>query len=188
MMITGTSGKRCFTSLSSASPDSPGMRMSETSTCGRLCSSACCTSFAVAKVRYAMPSRSSAFSSTQRIERSSSTIHTGFNGSPRKGCWWPLACMRIEPRSLTLRAGTAGFQRQEDGEHRAPGNALAFDRSVVLRDESLGDRQPQPAAPFAPRHERIEDPVADQIGNARAVVLDRHGERQLVATLRERDA
>ena len=82
MMMTGTSGKRCLTLVSSASPDSPGMRMSDTSTCGRLCWSACSISSADAKVRNAMPSRASAFSSTQRIERSSSTIQTGFTGWP----------------------------------------------------------------------------------------------------------
>ena len=85
MMITGICGWRSFILLSSARPDSPGMRMSETSTCGSLTASACSTSYAVANVLYGMPSRASAFSRTQRIERSSSTIHTAFVPSPRGG-------------------------------------------------------------------------------------------------------
>ena len=85
MMMTGICGCRSFTLLKSAMPDSPGMRMSDTSTCGSLTASACITSYAVANVLYGMPSRASAFSRTQRIERSSSTIHTALLPSPRGG-------------------------------------------------------------------------------------------------------
>ena len=34
MMMTGRLGKRCFTFCSSSCPDAPGMRISDTSTCG----------------------------------------------------------------------------------------------------------------------------------------------------------
>ena len=85
MMMTGICGNCSFTLVSSARPDSPGIRMSDTSTCGSLTASACSTSYAVENVRYGMPSRASAFSSTQRIERSSSTIHTDFFVSSRGG-------------------------------------------------------------------------------------------------------
>jgi hypothetical protein len=54
------------------------MRMSETSTCGAPAASASSASRAEANELYEMPSRLSAFSNTQRIERSSSTIQTGF--------------------------------------------------------------------------------------------------------------
>jgi len=59
--------------------------MSDTSTCGWLTASACSTSYADENVLNGMPSRASAFSSTQRIERSSSTIQTAFMPSPRGG-------------------------------------------------------------------------------------------------------
>ena len=44
MMMTGSCGSRSLTLLSSASPDSPGIRMSDTSTCGSATASACSTS------------------------------------------------------------------------------------------------------------------------------------------------
>ena len=44
MMITGMCGWRSFIMLSRTSPDSPGIRMSDTSTCGSLTASACVTS------------------------------------------------------------------------------------------------------------------------------------------------
>src|SRR5258707_662872 len=54
------------------------MRISLTTTRGVSVSSASSASRAEENVRCAMLSRASAFSNTQRIERSSSTIHTGF--------------------------------------------------------------------------------------------------------------
>ena len=54
------------------------MRMSLTTTCGVSVLSAASASCAEAKVLNAMFSRVSAFSNTQRIERSSSMIQTGF--------------------------------------------------------------------------------------------------------------
>ena len=56
----------------------PGIRMSETSTSGAPPESASSASCAEEKELNAMPSRLSAFSITQRMERSSSTIQTGF--------------------------------------------------------------------------------------------------------------
>ena len=44
MTITGSCGQRSFTFASSDSPDSPGMRTSDTSTCGCESASACSTS------------------------------------------------------------------------------------------------------------------------------------------------
>ena len=54
------------------------MRMSETSTSGAPPESASSASCAEENESKAMPSRLSAFSITQRMERSSSTIQTGF--------------------------------------------------------------------------------------------------------------
>ena len=78
MTMTGTAGWRCFTACSSSRPERPGMRMSETSTSGELAPSASSASCAEENELKAMPSRLSAFSITQRMERSSSTIQTGF--------------------------------------------------------------------------------------------------------------
>ena len=46
---------------------------------------------------------------------------------------------------------------------------------------------PRPAAAFPPRHQRIEDAVADRVGHARAVVLDMQFQCQPIALLAERD-
>ena len=61
------------------------MRMSVTSTCGSLAASACSTSWAEANILNAMSSRASAFSNTQRMERSSSMIQTGFIVASSRG-------------------------------------------------------------------------------------------------------
>ena len=54
------------------------MRISLTTTCGRLFAISASASVAEEKVLNAMFSRASAFSNTQRMERSSSMIQTGF--------------------------------------------------------------------------------------------------------------
>ena len=78
MMMTGSAGSLALTLASSSKPEPPGMRMSETSTCGLSSSSAASTSRALLKVRTGKPSRASAFSSTKRIEWSSSTTQMDF--------------------------------------------------------------------------------------------------------------
>jgi hypothetical protein len=83
MMITGVDGRRVRSCCMKSSPESPGMRMSLTTTCGASPGNASSASCAAPKVRCSMPSRASAFSNTQRIERSSSMIQTGFIDSFR---------------------------------------------------------------------------------------------------------
>ena len=78
IMMTGKPGKRDLTVCSNSRPEAPGMRMSETSTCGVSSSSAAMASRALAKLLVARFSRARAFSSTQRIDSSSSTIQIGF--------------------------------------------------------------------------------------------------------------
>jgi len=82
MMMTGRPGKRSFTFSSSSRPEAPGMRMSLTRICGPSASvvsfRALSTSCALVKLRVGRFSRSSAFSSTKRIDWSSSTIQIGF--------------------------------------------------------------------------------------------------------------
>ena len=104
--------------------------MSDTSTCGgrgERVSASC----ADENVLYAMPSRASAFSSTQRIERSSSTIQTGFMQSGGS---------RIVN---TVRPG-------------ADSNSM----TPWCLDEGLREREAEAGAAFAPGHQRIEDPLA----------------------------
>ena len=76
--MTGTAGWRLFTALRSSSPERPGIRISDTSTSGALAERASSASWADENELKAMPSRLNAFSITQRMERSSSTIQTGF--------------------------------------------------------------------------------------------------------------
>ena len=78
MTMTGKPGCCALTNCKSSSPDSPGMRISETSTWGVEVLSASTVSLTLAKLRVARFSRARAFSSTQRIDSSSSTIQIGF--------------------------------------------------------------------------------------------------------------
>ena len=87
MMITGSPGCLSRTFVSRSRPEPPGMRMSLTRICGPSSavspSSAWSTSRALVKLRVGRSSRRSAFSSTKRMDWSSSTIQIGFMpGSP----------------------------------------------------------------------------------------------------------
>ena len=68
MMMTGSSLCLALILLSSSMPEPPGMRMSETSTCGSSSSSAASTSREFVKLRTANSSRVNAFSSTNRMD------------------------------------------------------------------------------------------------------------------------
>ena len=78
MMMTGRCGWRSLIFCSSSRPEPPGMRMSLTTTCGVAPDSAPSASCAEANILKGMSSRLSVFSNTQRMERSSSMIQTGF--------------------------------------------------------------------------------------------------------------
>ena len=84
MMMTGKPGKRSLMEVSKSRPEPPGMRMSLTKACGpspsSKPSSAFKTSRGLVKLRVGKPSRNSAFSSTKRMDWSSSTIQIGFMG------------------------------------------------------------------------------------------------------------
>ena len=135
-----------------------------------------------------MPSRASAFSSTQRIERSSSTIQTAFHrASPAARCRSRRHC--IVTSDLPHQPRLAEFQRQQNREHRAAGNALAFDRAAVLRDERLRERQPEAAAAFAPRHQRDRRSGRGSLRECRArCPRSTSDERQAMAALGQRHA
>ena len=125
MMMTGRSGTRSLTCFSRSRPDCPGMRMSDTITLGGSPSaSAASASSADSKLRLGMSSRPSAFSSTQRMERSSSMIQTGLfmirsccpfvigsrmvkqvrpgldSTSMLPWCCWMKLCASVRPRPL----------------------------------------------------------------------------------------
>jgi hypothetical protein len=135
MMITGSPGRRSLTLASSSMPEPPGMRMSLTSTCGS--SPLVQRRQHVARVGEAahreVCSRASAFSSTKRMDWSSSTIQMGFM---RRGC--------ARQRRFRLKAG------DHDLEHRPARFAVAFDRALVLLHEGLRQREPEPEPPSRP--------------------------------------
>src|SRR4051794_33311986 len=133
MMMTGRSRCRALIFESSSMPEPPGMRMSETSTCGESSSRAASTSRAFVKLRTTNSSRVNAFSSTKRIDWSSSTIQMGFKER------WP------------------SLERDHDLEDGAPGFALELDGAMVLLDECLRKGQSESRSAFAARHERKED-------------------------------
>src|SRR5690349_2293796 len=130
------------------------MRMSETSTAGGSSpglSSRGNSSVAEGKLWKGICSRASAFSSTQRMARSSSTIQTVF-------MVWPVNKL---PTSMqrACHLGYSALQRQPDDERGAPGAGLAFDRAVVLVDEVLRQREAEPGTAFAARDQRVEHPL-----------------------------
>ena len=57
----------------------------------------------------------------------------------------------------------------------------------MLLHEGLRQRQPQTRPAFAPRHQRVEDAIADRLGHARAVVLDMQFQCQSPALLADGD-
>ena len=86
MMMTGKPGSFSLILPSRSRPEPPGMRMSLTSTCGSSSASAARTSRGLAKLRTGNCSRAKAFSSTKRMDWSSSTIQMGFiQGTLRQG-------------------------------------------------------------------------------------------------------
>ena len=76
MITTGSSGYFCLIRSSRAKPSMPGMRTSEMMASGWDRSSASMTPLALEKQVTCMPALLRAFSSTQRIERSSSMTQT----------------------------------------------------------------------------------------------------------------
>src|SRR3989338_269770 len=78
MMMAGMSGWRRCSASKKSRPELPGMRISLTTTCGGLSFMPRKASPAVENLLTWMPWRARAFSSTQRMERSSSMIQTDF--------------------------------------------------------------------------------------------------------------
>src|SRR6187200_3083697 len=117
-------------------PEPPGMRMSETRTWGSSVVSAAITSRPLLKLRTASSSRASAFSSTKRIDWSSSTIQMGFMGSlsdailPSGGSPGRIRRYRSAQRNQYLEDGLAWF-------------ALAYHGALVLLNEGSRQRQTQ---------------------------------------------
>src|SRR4249919_2106113 len=176
MMMTGSSRCLALILLSKSMPEPPGMRMSETSTCGSSSSSAARTSRGLVKLRTTNSSRVSAFSSTKRIDWSSSTIQMGFMRSD---------ALRTSAREAVEEA-TSG-EGNHDLEDRAAGFAFEFDSAMVLLNEGLRQCEPESRAAFAARHERKEDPLAQRLRNSRAVVLDMQFQCQTIAMLAQGD-
>src|SRR4030066_1909021 len=106
--------------LSRSSPLTPGMRISEMTTSGRWRSSRSAISFAESKAFTTMPAWVRAFSSTQRMERSSSMTQTMF-------------CLAM-----------AVLQWQINAEHGVPRAAAALDQAAVLGDDVLREGQAGP--------------------------------------------
>src|SRR5574343_348621 len=170
MMMTGSAGSRALTLASSSSPEPPGMRMSDTSTCGVSSSRAASMSRALLKLRTGSPSRARAFSSTKRIEWSSSTTQMDF--------------IRFLGRAGGL--VTSG-QWQCDSEVRQARLALAIDHALVLLGDRLRERESEARAAIPPGDQGEEDAIPDLGGDAGTVVLDMQFQCQAPALLADRD-
>ena len=116
------------------------------------------------KLRTANSSRVSAFSSTKRIDWSSSTIQIGFiRAAARHGIRGMTILKIVRPGSLS--------------------------NSTVpwcCWMNVLCERETEAGAPFAAGHEREEDLLAQCLRNARPVVLDMQFQCQTIAVLAER--
>ena len=175
MMMTGSCGWRSFSLLQQlearlarhADVATPAPAASPSSSAA---SASCARTRSCAT---AMPSRASAFSSTQRIDRSSSTIQTGFM----------LRCGGLRAighgvrrwhsyRGQGLVGGASAQQRKQDRETVRPGPALAFDHAAVLlrrtSARASGRGRCRLRAP-TPADRRC---VADRVRNAGSVVDD----------------
>src|SRR3990167_8107257 len=137
MMITGRRGYSSRMRASRSRPLAPGIRISEmiTSGCWRL--RRLSTPSALSKLWVVMPSCCRAFSRTQRMERSSSTIQT--------------VSLRLMTCSL--------FQRQGDREKGVARVALTLDQALMLTDDVLGNRQAQTGAVGTTADHGVEDGV-----------------------------
>src|SRR3990167_4924028 len=143
-----------------------------------------------------MFSRPSAFSSTQRMERSSSMIQTAFMvcrwAAPRQTLVWPARAASFgHPvfgrRGWGIRRSSVFLflsgHRQHQRKTGATGARSDFNGSAVLLDEALGDGEAQAAAVLTTRHQRIEDLVANVFRYARSVVDHLQFKCQLVVFL-----
>src|SRR3989344_5490358 len=109
------------------------MRMSEMTTSGRCRSSRSAISLAESKHFTLISAWLSAFSSTQRMERSSSMTHT-------------MSCLAM-----------AILQREVNAEHGMPRTAAALDQAAMLGDDVLRDRQSQSGSAGLGRDHRVEN-------------------------------
>src|SRR5258708_2081420 len=74
----------------------------------------------------------------------------------------------------TALVGIGGpLQRQLEHEVRARGARVDRDHAVVIVDDLLDDREPEPGAALAAGREQLEQPSAQLRRNTRAAVLDR---------------
>src|SRR3990170_3742341 len=135
-MMTGIS--LALIAASRSRPLTPGMRMSVMIASGCVRASSSATPSAESKQRTAMPACSSAFSSTQRMERSSSMTHT--------------------VSGLAIGA----LERQVDGEDGLARAARALDQAAVAADDVLGDGQTEPRA-FRPAGDHGVENVLPQV-------------------------
>src|SRR5512140_2094035 len=86
-----------------------------------------------------------------------------------------LAHRRPRHHHARLRAGLRRRSREPQGEHRTPPErAVAADRTAVLFDHLLRERQPQAGAPLLRGVERFEDPRLGIWGDAPACICDLH--------------
>src|SRR5512145_3260117 len=131
-------------------PEPPGMRMSDTSTCGSSSSIAASTSRGLVKLRTARSSRASAFSSTNRMDWSSSTIQMGF-----------MPCLWLGPLTRTFDSG----QRYHDLEKCLARLTHAFNHALVLLHESLRQCEPQARPTIAPRYQGVKNAISDRLGD-----------------------
>src|SRR6478609_6945773 len=172
MMMTGSPGCLALILSSRSRPEPPGMRMSLTSTWGpsmsssAAASSAASTSRVLVKLRVGRSSRSSAFSSTKRIDWSSSTIQIGFMQL--------LVAWLLGQR----------YQYLEIGPSR---DAVALDHAVMLLHKSLRKRQSQACPAIPARHQRVKNAVLDRVRHARSIVNDMQFQCQSIPLLVEDD-
>src|SRR3989344_200101 len=154
VMMTGISGALLLMTDNRSRPLTPGMRMSVMMASGRMRSSSSAMSFAESKLFTVMPAFSSAFSSTQRMERSSSITQTRFGLD-----------MVVPPR-------------QVERKNRLARTAGEFNQAAVPANDVLGNGKPETGAVGTAGDHRVKDMLLQVFGNTRAVVFDFDAQRQ----------
>ena len=167
MMITGTLEKRSFAFCRSSSPDSPGMRMSLTTTCGVSSSSA-----------------------LERFARRRESLVRDVLARERlleNPAYRAVVIDDPDRIHAARRAPVFLLYRQENGEDRVcPGTLSKFTLPWCCDMKFCASESPSPLPPSRPDHERIEDALADGSGMPGPLSMIEHFDRVPVAPARER--
>ena len=167
IMMTSTSGRRCFTAERSSRPDSCGILMSSSATSKSSCASRCVAAMGESSATIAQPFCSSSASSARRSVGSSSTTRT------RTGLVSVPSAMVRSPRISDQCFGCdAGRSTTKHAPPQGPARRGSSRRGLRRSGSRWRGRARCPSLRLG-REERLEDPLRDLRAHAGAAVRDR---------------